>query len=127
MAADWKSHRLFAGCGNKLMAVVNADNGKIVATLPIGEGVDANAFDPETKLAFASTGDGNLTVVHQDSQDKYSVLQNLATKKSARTMGLDLKTHSIFLPAAEFDPPAPGERRGKIKSGSFVVLAAERE
>jgi len=127
LAADWKSHRLFAGCGNKLMAVVNADNGKIVATLPIGEGVDANAFDPETKLAFASTGDGNLTVVHQDSPDKYSVLQNLATKKSARTMGLDLKTHSIFLPAAEFDPPAPGERRGKIKSGSFVVLAAERE
>jgi DNA-binding beta-propeller fold protein YncE len=127
LAADWKSHRLFAGCGNKLMAIVNADSGKIVTTLPIGEGVDANAFDPETKLAFASTGDGNLTIVHEDSPDKYSVLQNLATKKSARTMGLDLKTHNVFLPAAEFDPPAPGERRGKIKSGSFVVLAAARE
>ena len=127
LAADWKSHRLFAGCGNKLMAVINADNGKIVATVPIGDGVDANGFDPDTNLAYASTGDGNLTVVHEDSPDKYSVLENLATKKSARTMGLDLKTHKVFLPAAEFDPPAPGERRGKIKPGSFIVLVAAKE
>lgn len=127
LAVDWKTRRLFAGCGNKLMAVINADNGKIVGTIPIGDGVDANAFDPETNLAFASTGDGNLTAVHEDSPDKYSVLQNLATKKSARTMGLDLKTHHVFLPAAEFDPPAPGERRGKIKPGSFVVLVAAKE
>jgi DNA-binding beta-propeller fold protein YncE len=127
LAVDWKTHRLFVGCGNKLMAVVSTDNGKIVATVPIGDGVDANAFDPETGLAFASTGDGNLTVVHEDSPDKYSVAQNLPTKKSARTMGLDLKTHKVFLPAAEFDPPAPGERRGKIKAGSFVVLVARSE
>lgn len=127
LAADWKTRRLFAGCGNKLMAVINADSGKIVATVPIGDGVDANAFDPATNLAFASTGDGNLTVVHEDSPDKYTVVANVPTKKSARTMGLDLKTHNVFLPAAEFDPPAPGERRGKIKPGSFVVLITGRE
>lgn len=127
LAGDQKTHRLFAGCGNKLMAVINADNGKIVATVPIGDGVDANGFDPGTGLAFASTGDGNITVAHEDSPDKYSVVATVPTKKSARTMGLDLKTHNIFLPAADFDPPAPGERRGKIKPGSFVVLVVGRE
>ncbi len=126
LAADWRSRRLIAGCGNKLMAVINADNGKVVATVPIGEGVDANAFDPETDLAFASTGDGNLTVAHEDEPDKYTVVATVPTKKSARTMGLDLKSHRIFLPAAEFDPPAPGERRGKIKPNSFVVLVVAR-
>ena len=127
LAADWKSHRLFAGCGNKLMAVINADTGKVVARVPIGDGVDANGFDPEANLAFASTGDGNLTIAHEDSPDTYTVVMNLSTKKSARTMALDLKTHKVFLPAAEFDPPAPGERRGKMKPGSFVVLVAGPE
>jgi YVTN family beta-propeller protein len=127
LAADWKSRRLFAGCDNKLMAVISADDGKVVATVPIGDGVDANAFDPETNLAFASTGDGNLTVAHEDGADKYTTVATVPTKKSARTMGLDLKTHRIFLPAADFDPPAPGERRGKMKPGSFVVLVVERD
>jgi hypothetical protein len=122
LAGDLKSRRLFAGCDNKLMAVINADTGKVVATVPIGEGVDANAFDPGTNLAFASTGDGNVTVVHEDSPDKYTVVATVPTKRSARTMTLDLKTHALFLSAAEFDPPAPGERRGKMKPGSFVVL-----
>lgn len=127
LAADWKSHRLFAGCDNKMMAVINAEDGKVVATVPIGEGVDANAFDPETNLAFASTGDGNLTVAHEEAPDKYTVVATVPTKKSARTMGLDLKTHDIFLPAAEFDPPAPGDRRGNMKPGSFVVLVVARD
>src|SRR5882757_3875307 len=96
LAADWKSGRLFAGCDNKLMAVINTDDGKVVATIPIGEGVDANAFDPATRFAFASTGDGNVTVAHEDGADKYSVAATIPTKKSARTMGLDLKTHRIF-------------------------------
>jgi DNA-binding beta-propeller fold protein YncE len=122
LAMDLKSRRLFAGCSNKMMAVVNADTGKIVATPAIGDGVDANAFDPESGFAFSSNGEGTLTVVHEDSPDKYSVVENVPTKKSARTMGLDLKTHNVFLPAAEFDPPAPGERRGKMKPGSFLVL-----
>ena len=122
LAGDLKSRRLFAGCGNKLMAVINADTGKVVATVPIGEGVDANAFDPGTNFAFASTGDGNVTVAHEDSPDKYTVVATVPTKRSARTMTLDLKTHALFLSAADFDPPAPGERRGKMKPGSFVVL-----
>ena len=127
LAADWKSRRLFAGCDNKLMAVISADDGKVVATVPIGDGVDANAFDPELNLAFASTGDGNLTIAHEDGPDKYTTVAIVPTKKSARTMGLDIKAHQIFLPAADFEPPAPGERRGKMKPGSFVVLVVSRE
>jgi len=122
LAMDLKNRRLFAGCDNKMMAVIDADSGKVIATPAIGEGVDANGFDPATQLAFASNGDGTLTVVHQDSPEKYTVVENVPTKKSARTMGLDLKTHNIFLPAADFDAPAAGERRGKMKPGSFVIL-----
>ncbi len=122
LAIDVKNRRLFAGCDNKMMAVMDADSGKVLATPAIGEGVDASAYDPALQLAFASNGEGTLTVVHQDSPDNYSIVENVPTKRSARTMGLDLKTHNIFLPAADFDPPAPGERRGKMKPGSFVLL-----
>lgn len=122
LAMDLNSRRLFAGCGNKKLAVVNADTGKVVATPAIGDGVDANAFDPGTNLVFSSNGEGTLTVIHEDSPDKYSVVENVPTKKSARTMGLDLKTHNVFLPTAEFEAPAAGERRGKLKPGSFVVV-----
>jgi DNA-binding beta-propeller fold protein YncE len=126
LAIDVKSRRLFAGCSNKLMAVVDADSGKVITTLPIGQGVDANGFDPETNFAFASNGEGTLTVVHEDAPDKFTVVENVPTRRSARTMGLDLKTHNIFLPAAEFDAPAAGERRGAMKPGSFVVLLVSR-
>src|SRR5215472_10961769 len=126
LAMDTATRRLFVACDNKMMAVVNADTGKVVTTLPSGEGTDASAFDPETKLAFSSNGEGTLTVVHEDSPDKFSVVENVPTKKSARTMTLDLKTHNLFLPAADFDPPAPGERRGKMKPDSFVLLVVTR-
>jgi len=123
LAMDLQSRRLFVGCDNEMMAVVDADSGKVVATPAIGAGVDANAFDPETKLAFSSNGQaGTLTVVREDSPDKFNVVENVATKKSARTMGLDLKTHNLFLPAAEFDPPAEGERRPKMKPGTMVIV-----
>jgi hypothetical protein len=122
LAMDLKNRRLFAGCDDKVLAAVNADAGNVIATLTIGDGVDANAFDPATDYAFSSNGEGTLTVVHEDSPDKFTVIDNVPTKKSARTMGLDLKTHNIFLPAADFEPPAPGERRGKMKPGSFVIL-----
>jgi WD40 repeat protein len=122
LAMDLKNRRLFAGCDDKVLAVVNADAGNVIATPAIGDGVDANAFDPATEYAFSSNGDGTLTVLHEDSPDKFTVIDNVPTKKSARTMGLDLKTHNIFLPAADFDPPAAGERRGKMKPGSFVIL-----
>ena len=127
LAMDLKNRRLFAGCDNAMMAVVDADSGKVIATPAIGEGVDANAFDPETNFAFSSNGQaGTLTVVHEDSPDKFTVVENVPTKKSARTMGLDLKTHHIFLPAADFDPPAEGERRPKMKPGSMVLLVVEK-
>jgi hypothetical protein len=126
LAMDVKNHRVFSVCDEKVMAVVNADTGKVVATPTICDGPDATAFEPSTGLVFASCGDGNLTVIHQDSPDKYTVVENVPTKKSARTMGLDLKTHNVVLPAADFDPPAPGERRGKMKPGSFVLLVVAK-
>jgi DNA-binding beta-propeller fold protein YncE len=126
LAMDQKNRRLFAGCENKMMAVVDADSGKVIATPTIGEGVDATAYDPGTGFALSSNGEGTLTVVKQEGPDKYSVLDNVPTKRSARTMGLDLKTHNVVLPAADFLPPKEGERRGQMKPGSFVLLVVAR-
>jgi outer membrane protein assembly factor BamB len=127
LAMDRKNRRLFAGCGNKFMAVVNADSGKVITTLPIGAGVDANAFDEETGLAFASCGEGVLTVVREESPDKYSVVENAKTQRGARTMALDPKTHQVFLVTAQFGPPpAPTPEqphpRPSILPDTFVVL-----
>jgi DNA-binding beta-propeller fold protein YncE len=127
MAIDVKYHRLFIGCHNKMMAVMNAENGKVIATPPIGEGVDANGFDPATGLAFSSQGDGTLTVVHEDSPDKFSVLQNVQTQRGARTMALDLKTHNVLLSVAEYGPaPAPTADRPRprpsVVPGTFAIL-----
>jgi DNA-binding beta-propeller fold protein YncE len=128
LAIDRKNRRLFAGCDNKMMAVVDADSGKVLATPPIGDGVDATAFDPERGLAFASCGgDGVLTVVKEDSPDKFSVAENVPTQKGARTMALDTKTHKAFVVTAQFGPrPAPTtdnpHPRPAILPDSFVVL-----
>jgi YVTN family beta-propeller protein len=127
LAMDFKNRRLFAGCDNKMMAVINADTGKVISTLPIGEGVDANRFDPETQLAFASCGEGSLTVVHEDSPDKFSVVQSVATERGARTMTLDPKTHQIYLVTAKFGPPPAATTenprpRPTMLPDSFVVL-----
>ena len=127
LAMDRKNRRLFSGCANKLMAVVDADSGKVISTLPIGEGVDANAFDPGTRLAFASCGEGLLTVVHEDSPGKFRVVENVPTQKGARTMALDPETHRIFLVTAKFGPPpAPSadqpRPRPAILPDTFVVL-----
>jgi len=127
LAIDRKNHRLFAGCDNKMMAVVDSDTGKVVATAPIGDGVDANAFDPGTGFAFASCGEGVLTVVHEDSSTKFSVVDNVPTQPGARTMALDEKTHNVYLVTAKFGPPPaptadnPHPRR-TILPDSFVVL-----
>lgn len=131
MAMDRKHRRLFAGCSNKLMAVVNADTGKVVTTLPIGSGVDANGFDPSTDLAFASNGEGTLTVVHEDSPDKFTVVGNATTQRGARTMSLDTKTHRVYLVSAEFGPPPPAtpERprpRPSVVPGSFTLIVMEK-
>lgn len=131
LAMDQKNRRLFPVCGNKVMAVVNADNGKVVTTIPIGQGVDAAGFDPSTNLAFASNGDGTLTVVHEDSADKYSVVENAPTQRSARTMALDTSNHDVYTVAAEFDeaPPAEGQTRPRrtMKPGTFTLLVVGKK
>ncbi len=101
LAMDLDHRRLFVGCRSKHFAVLNADTGKIVFTAPIGDRVDAGAFDPKTRLAYVSTGDGKVFVFHQDSPDKYSVAQEITTKAGAKTMGLDPQTGNLFVPTNE--------------------------
>ena len=128
LAIDRENHRLFAGCHNQVMAVMDATNGFVLTTLPIGQGVDANLFDPDTKLAFSSNGrDGTLTVAHEDTPYKFSVVEQVTTQRGARTMALDTKTHNIYLVTAEFGPPpAPTPERPHpyptILPDTFVVL-----
>jgi YVTN family beta-propeller protein len=101
IAMDRPNRRLFIGCRSKVMAVMNADTGQVITTLPIGDHVDATAFDPESRLIFNSNGEGTITVIHQDSPDKYSVVENVKTLPKAKTMALDPKTHRLFLSTAE--------------------------
>jgi YVTN family beta-propeller protein len=108
MAIDPANHRLFIGCRSKVMAVVNAETGKVITTLPIGDHVDASAFDSSTGLIFNSTGEGTVDVFHQDSPDQYSPVARIPTHSGSKTMALDPKTHQLFVPANE--------------SGSFGVL-----
>jgi YVTN family beta-propeller protein len=122
MAFDAKNHRLFLGCDNKLMVMMDSETGKVLASVPIGSGVDANAFDPGTKLAFASCGEGTTTIAREDAPDKLTVVQTLTTERGARTMTLDPATHKIYLASAKFEAPAAGERRGKIVPGTFKIL-----
>jgi len=128
LALDQKNRRLFSVCGNKKMMVVNADTGKVVATPAIGEDPDAAGFDPDTQLVFSSNGEsGDLTVIHQDSADKYTVVENVPTKKYARTMAIDFKTHNIFLPIAEFGTVIPkGEDEPAMKPNTFGVLLVSK-
>jgi len=112
MAMDKPNRRLFIGCRSHVMAVVNADDGHVITTLPIGDHVDATAFDPETRLIFNSNGEGTVTVVHQESPDKYTVIENVKTQPRAKTMALDLKTHRLFLPCK--------------MQGNFTLLVVDR-
>jgi YVTN family beta-propeller protein len=128
LAIDPATRRLFSVCENKVMAVVDADSGKVITTVPTGAGTDAAAFDPGTKLAFASNGqDATLTVIKEESPDKFTLIENAKTQRSARTMALDTQTHRVFLSAAEMGPaPAPTadnpRPRPKMVPGTFKVL-----
>jgi DNA-binding beta-propeller fold protein YncE len=131
LAIDAAHHRLFSVCHNKMMAVVDTDTGKVVAIVPIGEGPDAARFDPRHQLAFSSNGDGTLTVVHEDSTDKYTVIQVLSTKRGARTMALNLSNGTIYTGTADFGPrpkPVPGQHRHRpsLIPGSFTILEIKR-
>ena len=128
LAIDARHNILFAGCHNKMMAVINANTGKVIINLPIGSGVDANRFDPETGLAFSSNGEGTLTVVKEESSTDFKVVENVPTERGARTMEVDPKTHNVFLVTAKFGP-MPAEpagqhrfRRPPMVPNSFTLL-----
>ncbi len=121
LAIDREHHRLFTGCRNNLMLMLDSDTGKVVCSVPIGQGVDATAFDAGTQLVFASCGDGTATIAHVDTPDKLTVVQTLATERGARTMALDSTTHKIYLASAKFEP-APAGQRPEIVAGSLKIL-----
>lgn len=127
MAFDRAHHRLFLGCSNKMMVMMDSTTGKVLGNVPIGAGVDACEFDPQTQLAFASCGDGIVTIAKEETPDKLAVVQTLQTEKSARTMTLDPKSHRIYLASAKFGPPpspaADGRpQRPPVLPDTFKVL-----
>jgi DNA-binding beta-propeller fold protein YncE len=127
MAVDTVHHRLFSGCRSGVMAISDYQAGKVVATMPIGTGVDGAGYDASTGDAFASNADGTLTVIHQDSPDQYRVTQSLETAPAARNMGLDPTNHRVFIVSAQFGPvPAGGRGRGPVVPGSFKLMVIER-
>jgi DNA-binding beta-propeller fold protein YncE len=128
MAIDTAHHRLFSGCRSGVMAVSDYQAGKVVATLPIGTGVDGAGFDSATGDAFASNADGTLTAIHQDSPDQYHVVENVQTPQGSRNMGLDPTNHRVFVVSGKFGPaPAGGRGRGPVLPGSFTLLTIERD
>jgi DNA-binding beta-propeller fold protein YncE len=127
MAIDLAHHRLFLGCENQLLLMMDSTNGKVIGSVHIGKNVDANAFDPATQLAFSSNGEGSVTIAHEDSPGKLTLVQELKTERGARTMALDPQTHRIYLATAKFEPmpsPAPGAspQRPAIVSGTLKIL-----
>lgn len=127
MALDSEHHRIFAGCRNKIMAILDTGSGKVIATVPIGQGVDGNGFDPGTGLAFSSNGDGTLTVVKETTPGKWEVVETVATQYGSRTMVIDPMTHNLYLPAAIFSPlpasaPEVPKPRPTMVKDSFVIL-----
>jgi DNA-binding beta-propeller fold protein YncE len=123
MAIDTVHHRLFVGCRNRKLVVLDSDTGKVVTTVPIGDGVDANRFDPATNLVFSSNGAGTLTVVHEDSENAYSVVASIPTQRGARTMELDPRTHRIYLVTAQLGPqPAQPHTPPPMVPGTFKLL-----
>ena len=127
LAIDLENQRLFVGCRNRLMVMVDATNGKVLAQVPIGPGVDASGYDPGTKLAFSSSGgDATVTIAREDSPTSLTKVQILTTKPGARTMAVDPSTHRIYLAVPDFEPLAPGQTgRPKAIPGTFRVLVYE--
>ena len=127
MAIDTAHHRLFSGCRSGVLAVSDAQAGRVVTTLPIGSGVDGAGYDPASADVFASNADGTFTVIHQESADRYRVAQTLETPPFSRNMGLDPTTHRVFVATAKFGPvPAGGRGRGPVLPDSFSLLVIER-
>lgn len=130
LAIDLETNRLFSVCSNNLMVIVNLSNGKIIKTLPIGEGCDGVVFDPEKKLIFSSNGEGTITVVKEENANTFSVLETVKTQKGARTIALNKTTHQLYLPTADFGiKPEPTKEnpqpRASLIPNSFMVLVVE--
>jgi YVTN family beta-propeller protein len=130
LAIDLETNRLFSVCGNKLMVIVDASNGKIIKTLPIGDGCDGVAFDAKKKLVFSSNGEGTITVVKEKTASDFSVLETVKTQKGARTIALNKTTNQLYLSTAEFGAkPEPTTENPKPRAGlvpnSFVVLVVQ--
>lgn len=131
LAVDVAHQRLFSGCRSKTLVVSDAAAGKVVATVPIGGGVDAGRFDPATGDVFTSNGDGTLTVIHEDAPNRYHVVQTVPTMPGARTMELDPRTHTIYTVSAKFGPrPAPTAANPHpyppVLPGTFTLLVMQR-
>jgi len=128
MAIDTAHHRLFSGCRSGLMAISDYQAGRVVATVPIGSGVDGAGFDGASGDVFASNADGTLTVIHQDTADEYRVVENIQTPPGSRNMGLDPTNHRVFVASAKFGPvPAGGRGRGPVLPGSFALMVIDRQ
>jgi DNA-binding beta-propeller fold protein YncE len=131
MTIDTAHHRLFSGCRSGVMAVSDYQAGRIVATAPIGAGVDGAGFDAASGNVFAANADGTLTVIHQDAPDQYRVIETVQTPQGARNMGLDPTTHRVFIVSAKFGPAASGAAgargRGPVLAGSFTLMTIERD
>jgi DNA-binding beta-propeller fold protein YncE len=129
LALDPEGRRLFAACGNQRLVMTDAADGRVLASVPIGAGADGAAFDPGTGFAFASNGDGTLTIARSEERDKLAVVQTLTTPKRSRTMTLDPKTHRLYVAAAEFAPPSAGPdgkpQRPQVVPGSFKIVVFE--
>ena len=126
LALDNQNHRLFSVCGNKLMVVTDAETGKIVTTLPIGDRCDGVTFDPDKKRAYSSNGEGTITVVHEENSNSFKVLETITTQLGARTITIDKTTHHLYLPTAEYESaPSGTNRRPPLKPNSFVILDIE--
>lgn len=126
LAIDLEHQRLFVGCRNKLMVMLDATNGAVLAQVPIGSGNDSSWFDPGTNLAFSSTGEGTVTVAREDTPNTLTTVQTLTTKPFARTMTVDPKTHRIYLVVSDYEAPTPGQTgRPKAIPGSFRALVYE--
>jgi DNA-binding beta-propeller fold protein YncE len=131
LAIDRVQQRLFSVCHSKVMAISDAEAGKLITTVPIGEGVDGAAFDPGTGLAFASNGEGTVTVVHEDSPTQFRVVQTVPTRRGARTIALDPRSHRIFTVTADLGPTPPATEqdphpRPPVLPGTFTLLVLDR-
>jgi YVTN family beta-propeller protein len=125
LSIDRKTKRLFAGCDNKLLIIIDATNGKIVNTVPIGDGCDGTAFNASTNTVFSSNGEGTLTIIKEVSKDKFEVADNLPTKRGARTLSVDASTNTVYTPTADFGTPTGTSTRPPMIPGTFQVIVVK--